>query len=264
MTTDANHDVLREQVALYAIGALSGPERAAIETHLRECDECAAELKTLLPVTSALAQLVPQHDPPAALRATILAAARREARATRTPAALAPWLAAAAMFVLTAGLGLYVGQLREQVRSLERQLRDAMARVDDGERRVAVALREAANLQAPLAVLMAPDLRRVDLAGQPVAPNASARAYWSRSRGLVLTAANLPSLPPGRIYQLWFVTGGAPVSAGLVRPDNAGGLNAVLTTPANVPEPVAFAVTLEPETGVPAPTGAMYLVGPAH
>jgi len=117
MTTDADHDVLREQVALYAIDALSGPERAAVEAHLRECDECAAELKTLLPVTGALAQLVPQHDPPAALRATILAAARRESRARRTPAALAPWLAAAAMFVLTAGLGLYVGQLREQARA---------------------------------------------------------------------------------------------------------------------------------------------------
>src|SRR5439155_17974612 len=120
---------------------------------------------------------------------------------TRAPAALAPWLAAAAMFVLTASLGLYVGQLREQVRRLERQLRDAMARVDDGERRVAIALREAANARAPLGVLTAPDLRRIDLAGQKVAPSASARAYWSRSRGIVLTRKNLPALPPGRIYQ---------------------------------------------------------------
>src|SRR5712692_1576430 len=149
MTTDANHDVLREQVALYAIGALAAPERAAVESHLQQCDECAAELKTLLPVTSALAQLVPQHDPPAVLRATILAAARRESPSPRAPAAWAPWLAAAAMFVLTAGLGVYVGQLREHVRSLEQQLREALVRVDDGERRVAVALREA---QAPLAV----------------------------------------------------------------------------------------------------------------
>src|SRR5206468_384143 len=140
MTIDANHDVLREQVALYAIGALATPERVAVEVHLRACDECAAELKTLLPVTGALAQIVPQHNPPAALRAAILAAARRDSSSARTPAALAPWLAAAAMFVLTAGLGLYVGQLRAHVRSLELRLRDAMIRVDEGERRITVAL----------------------------------------------------------------------------------------------------------------------------
>jgi anti-sigma-K factor RskA len=266
MTTDANHDVLREQVALYAIGALAAPERVAVETHLRQCDSCSAELKTLLPIAGALAQVVPQHDPPAALRATILAAARRESSSVRTPAALAPWLAAAAMFVLTAGLGLYVGQLRAQVRSLELRLRDAMARVDEGERRITVALREAANAREPLAVLTAPDLRRINLAGQQAAPAASARAYWSRSRGVVLTGENLPSLPPGRIYQLWFVPPGAraPVSAGLIRPDDTGRLTAVLNTPADVPEPAALAVTIEPEGGVPAPTGAMYLVGAAH
>ena len=266
MTTDANHDVLREQVALYAIGALAAPERAAAEAHLRRCDECAAELKTLLPVASALAQLAPQHDAPAALRATILNAARLESPSPRASASRAPWMAAAAMFVVTAGLGMYVAQLRDHVRRLELQLREALVRVDDGQRRVAVALRDAANAQAPLAILTAPDLRRIDLAGQRVAPSASARAFWSRSRGLVLTGANLPSLPAGRIYQLWFVPAGAgaPVSAGLVKPDETGRLTAVLNTPADVPEPAAFALTLEPDGGVPAPTGAMYLVGAAH
>ncbi len=260
MTTDANdHDALREQVALYAVGALSGPEHAAVEAHLRHCDECAADLASFRQVGGALAQAVPQHDPPPLLRARVLASAT--GRSTSMHASIFwPWLAAAAMLVVTAGLGVYVGQLRQQVRSLQQQLSAALLRVDEGEKRVNVALRAAADLQAPFAVLTAPDVRQIGLAGQPVAPNASARVYWSRSRGLVFTGSNLPSAPAGRTYQLWFVTAKAPVSAGLFRSDNSG-RPIVLGTPADIPNPVALAVTLEPDGGVPAPTGEKYLVG---
>ena len=57
------------------------------------------------------------------------------------------------------------------------------------------------------------------------------------------------------------MTAQAPISAGLVRPDTTGRVNAVFQTPANIPQPVAMAVTIEPEGGVPAPTGDRYLIG---
>ena len=115
-----------------------------------------------------------------------------------------------------------------------------------------------------MAILTAPDVRQIDLAGQPVAPRAAARAFWSRSRGLVLTASNLPAPPPGRTYQLWFVTAQAPVSAGLLKPDASGRVTTLLNTPADLPAPAALAVTLEPEGGSVAPTGEKYLIGLAH
>jgi anti-sigma-K factor RskA len=114
-----------------------------------------------------------------------------------------------------------------------------------------------------VAVLTAPDVARIDLAGQtPVAPQATARAFWSRSRGMVFTAANLPPLPAGRVYQLWVVTAQrAPLSAGLLTPDGQGSVSATFNTPADIPQPVALAVTIEPAGGVPAPTGDRYLIG---
>jgi hypothetical protein len=51
------------------------------------------------------------------------------------------------------------------------------------------------------------------------------------------------------------------VSAGLLTPDAQGGGSVYFETPVDIPPPVAVAVTLEPAGGVPAPTGAMYLVG---
>jgi anti-sigma-K factor RskA len=103
---------------------------------------------------------------------------------------------------------------------------------------------------------------RVDLAGQqPVAPKASARAFWSRSRGMVFNASNLPSLPAGKTYQLWVVTSQAPISAGLLTPDAQGSVSGVFATPPDIPQPVAMAVTIEPEGGVPSPTGEKFLIG---
>src|SRR5262249_24066970 len=76
MSTGApDHDALREQLSAYAIGALTDAERAIVEAHLGGCSACTAELATFLPLSGALAQIVPQHDPPAALRARILESA---------------------------------------------------------------------------------------------------------------------------------------------------------------------------------------------
>ena len=115
-------------------------------------------------------------------------------------------------------------------------------------------------------MLAAPDLRRVDLQGQTPAPRAAGRAFWSRSRGLVFTASNLPALPPGRTYQLWVLSkGAAPYGTGLLlKPDADGRVTAVFDTPADLPTPTQMALTIEPEGGVSAPTGGMYLAGTAN
>ena len=50
----------------------------------------------------------------------------------------------------------------------------------------------------------------------------------------------------------------------LMKPDANGRVSAIFETPQDLPKPVAMAVTLEPEGGVPAPTGDKYLVGLAN
>jgi anti-sigma-K factor RskA len=162
---------------------------------------------------------------------------------------------------MAVALGGYSLSLRERIAGLERQLRAAVARLDLSEQQLAEATQAANRAQVRLAVLTAPDLRQVELAGQPVAPRAAGRGFWSRTNGLVFAANQLPPLPAGRIYQVWFLTKGAPVSAGLVRPDADGSATAAFDTPGDLTVPTGFAVSLEPDGGVPAPTGAIYLAG---
>ena len=225
-STPDEHGKLHEQTGVYLLGALSTSERARFEAHLAVCAECAAEARALGFSLEAIGRSVSPIEPPRALRKRVL----RSVSARRMPA-ITPWLAAAAAIALAIGLGIYAGQLRNQARGF--------------------------------AVLAAPDVAHIELKGQPAAPQASARASWSRSRGLVFSASDLPSPPAGRTYQLWILTARTPpISEGwLLTPDAGGHVIAIFTTPPTLPAPVAVVVTLERAGGVPAPTGAKYLVG---
>jgi anti-sigma-K factor RskA len=231
-----DHDALRELTGAYALGTLSEAERRGFEAHLDTCPECTAEVRAFSLVAEGLGQLVEPRDPPPHLRARVLAIAGAPAAPIRREkATLPPWLLLAASIALIA-VGTYAVLLRGRVHV-----------ADQSVTRVAE-------------ILGASDVRRVDLAGQAVAPAASGRTFWSPSRGMMFTAADLPPLPGGQVYQLWLVTASAPWSAGLFTPDRTGRAIVIGTVPAGV-QPVAVAVTIEPAGGVPSPTGAKYLVG---
>ena len=277
MTTE--QDPFRESSGAYVLDALDPAERLAFEAHLHECEECTAEVISLRAVSSALPYGVPQVDPPASLRDRVLAAAAE----TRKPSSVVPfdrhrsepsqaqplkarptmwagWIAAAAGIVVAVGVGMYAAQLSTRLDDTQQRLTDAVNRLQDAEQRLQAATRETTTVRASLALLTAPDLADLRLAGQAPAPNARARAFLSRSRGLLFAATNLPAIPNDRTYQVWFLTPGAPVSAGLLRPDAQGNATVAFDFAASVPNPTGIAVSLEPEGGVPAPTGAIYLV----
>lgn len=272
MTGD--HDTLLESAAEYALGTMTAADRQMFEAHLAHCVECQREVRELAAVSEALARSVDPIDPPPALRARVLAAATASAtntaipistagaarpvvvrdRRSMTPLSLA---AAAAIAMLVSG-GL-AWSYRQEAARLSAELAGVREQVRTLASQVATLETTAANARQTSAVLTAVDLTRVDLAGQSAAPVSTGRVFWSASSGLVFTATNLPELPEGRVYQLWVVDE-SPHSAGIVSPDAAGRLNVVTAEPISA-MPKAFALTIEPEGGRPAPTGPMFLLG---
>ena len=258
-----SHDDLKAQAGAYVLGSLDSDERAAFESHLAGCDDCAAEVRAFGRVAGALARSVPERTPRPELRQRVLGGfgATQTTRPVRG-AAWQGWLPLAALLVLTIGIGVYAARLQVRVTVLEERLQQALLQASAAESAVADARRVNAELQSAMGVLAAPDLVRIDLAGQTPAPQATARALWSRARGMVFTASNLPRLPEGRVYQVWVIPAAqAPISAGLLMPDPAGAGQTYFNTPPDIPPPAAVAVSIEPAGGVPAPTGAIYLVG---
>jgi anti-sigma-K factor RskA len=273
VTSSIDHQELRSRAAGYVLGALSPDERAEFAAHLSECADCAAEVHSFAPVVAALAHAAPPVAPAVVLRERVLARVlqplappipKPRAPAAGARYAVAQGLLAATSLAAAVGFGTYAFHLRGRVGALEQRLRDITLRADASERQLAAVRQTVAEAQGFVVVLAASDLVRVELAGQRPAPQASARAFWSRSSGLIFTASNLPPLPGGRIYQLWLVTPNAPVSAGLLKPGERGDVHAVFAPPRGVVTVAALAVTNEPEGGVPAPTGEKYLVGLAQ
>ena len=210
------HDQLAEQAPAYVLGALTPAERPGVRG--ASGGVCRLRGRGAQPDTGRR-RAGPRARRPAATRR----AGSSPVFSTRSRAPLGPLHAAgsrsAASMALVVGLGVAIAaQLRGRVTGLEARLRDAHSarrsrRAPDGR-----------TCGAPLPT----HSRRWRCSPRPTwrasispvsrsAPHASARAFWSRSRGLVFTASNLPAPPPGRAYQLWVLTAQpAPISAGML------------------------------------------------
>lgn len=208
----------------------------------------------------ALGRAVPQHVPPAALRARVLSIAAPSATAPR-PRAQSAWpglLAAAATLVaMVASYGWWsarteVSRLQGELAELQTETGTLRAVRDDYEREQ----RDASRMAA---IVGAGDVTRVTLAGLAPAGAARAHVYVSRTSGMFLVAEGLPELDANRVYQLWTIVGGKPVSGGVFRREADGRAQLLAPPPPGAPE--ALAVTVEPSGGVPAPTGPQYLLG---
>lgn len=229
-----SHDEYRENIGAYVLGALPELEAELLERHLAGCESCRAEVEELRLVPAAMARSVPQIEPPASLKASLMEivnaeAAERQgaaAEASRKPRrerrSFGTWLSglqprmAGAMAIAVLALGVVVGIGASRLGS------------DNGTSTMTVAA-------------------KID---RTVLPTGDASLALHGKRG-TLELTGTPQPPQGRVYQLWYQHGSTIVRGGTFRPAGNGSYRAEL--------PVAGAnrvmVTVEREGGAPAPTG---------
>jgi hypothetical protein len=131
----------------------------------------------------------------------------------------------------------------------------------DAEKQISLARQTALEAGIVGNVLAAPDLIRFNLVGTDHAPRAYAQVLWSRSRGFVLSASQLPPAAEGTTYQVWLLSESGPASVGIVTPDASGRASLAIENPANLPRAVnGVSVTLESGGAQPAPSSTSVLV----
>jgi anti-sigma-K factor RskA len=256
------HEQFADDLALYALGSLDGAELQTLEEHLEGCASCRRELELLRGDTSLLALTTTGPKPPARSRQRLMAGIVSE---PRLPVPVAPpsslrrrswwpamgWVAAAALVILCIAL------LRQNS-SVQRDLASLRVLFTDQESK----LREA---NETVATLLDPDARKIELVAAGNKPQPRGKAiYQSRTRNLIFFASNLPILPADKIYELWLfpANGGAPIAAGLFKPDARGSATVVNPPLPEGVEAKNFVVTLEPESGShEAPRGTPVIVG---
>jgi hypothetical protein len=162
------------------------------------------------------------------------------------------------MLIVSVALGVTIFVLNQEL-----QTEDALLRREER----LIQARNAENLKARalLDVLTAPSAQRVLLTSGKTPPAPSARAVYLASRGaLVLQASNMQPLPENKTYELWIIpASGAPVPAGLFRPDSAGGASVVLPAIPHGVQAKAFGITIENAGGSSTPTAPIILSGAA-
>lgn len=282
------HETCKEMLAMHALSALDDDDRRALQEHLDSCAACRLELEEWQATAGALAYVAAPLAPSAQLRERILERVRSEDHghvashaeprdseppnsAPRSsepanvlqfsrPAAAARWPAfaaiAASLIFIALTASLIVLWRRNQAATIE------VARLT-GALRLQEQLLASQNKIVQL--MTTPGVRSAELSGTKEAPNAHALLAVDRQSGrAMLLATGLPPAPRGKAYQLWFIAGGQPPAPGKVfTTDGAGNASLEDQLPANANNASTFAVTLEVEGGVPAPTGSMYLLSAA-
>jgi anti-sigma-K factor RskA len=248
------HEQYAEDLALYALGSLTGDERAAIQEHLEECADCRRELELLRGDMATLAFSAASSTPPRRSRQRLMNAIqseprREKAQARRSWWSVAPWLAAAAATILAV-------LLMHQNTGLQRQIADLRDRAVGQQAQLQQAREIAATLTAT-------DAMRVTLVAARTLPQPQGKAIYVRDRGsLIFLANNFGALPTDKAYELWLIPSkGNPIPAGVFKPDARG--SATVVNPPLSPgvEAKAFAITIEPEAGSAAPTSPVVMLG---
>lgn len=255
-------DDLHSLAAPYVLDALDSDERRRFEQHLLGCPRCTEEVRGLRAAATSLAAAEPDVAPPSALKARVMAEISRTdqeqvgtgdevgggaavapsvaASSPRTDELAArrarrswPVLAAAAVVALVLGFGAVL----------------VWPEGGDGG--------GGGGSQELAAVLEAPDAVTVELSGDV---EGALEVVYSEEQGrAVLVGDGLASPGEERTYQLWTISEQGPASAGVFDPGGSEEFDEPVELPASTPD--AWAVTIEPDGGSPAPTGDILFQG---
>lgn len=238
------HTEIQQALGAYALDALEGEEREAIELHLPECPRCRSEVASHREVASLLAHAGTSaptglwdrissslEEAPPALRLLDSRAPRPVERRWLTSALVAAAIAA----LLATTAGVRVVRQEHRINSL------------------AAAVRSESLRDAAFAAMADPSASRTVLKSPDAAM--AVTLVTVKDGGAYLVQDNLAPLPVDRTYQLWALVGESKVSAAILGGDP--GLTAF-----RVPGAVdGFAITEEASPGATAPTRTPVVVG---
>jgi anti-sigma-K factor RskA len=268
-------DEVREMAGSFVLGALDPAELAAVRDHLATCDDPHEEIAELGGVLSALAESVPVVEPPAALKARIMAAAAAdleertagaatasddapsppvsmaapeptafpslsERNARRAGASTGAWILRVAAVVAIVGLVGWNLLLQNQLNATEAY-----------QRSVAAVLDVAAQPGSLTAILT------------PADGTGAGLAAVSADGKVALAMRDMAPTSGSTVYTTWAIGGdGVPLALGdfTVGRDGTGTFEA--PAPTLAPGTV-IALTREPTAGLKAPTGPVVSKGVA-
>jgi len=242
------HEDYKEMIPARALLALDAAEERALNEHLENCSECRQELNEWQATAAALAVVPDPVEPSPKVRERILSEVRKEQSTPEiVPFRSTPrnvWrsfgsLGAMAAVVLFTALIVGLVVLWRENNAIKDEL---------------------AHTEEFVKVATTPGARVKELKGVDLGSGATATLAYDKTGQALLIANKLPSVPQGKAYQLWFIVGKNPPMPGKTfSPDSTGKGALKDQMPKEALDSAIFAITVEPQGGVSAPTGPIYL-----
>lgn len=270
------HEEYQEMLAAQALSALDAEDAPVLEAHLQACAECRTLLGQWEDTAANMSLAAESSEPSPQLSNRIMEAirsdfivddkARESGEVIRKqasnvvalpPGQVRPWSAASTWGAIAAGL-VFVA-LTASLFALWKQntlARGELARLSE---QIREAQQQLARQREAIEIVASPGTRMSELAGTAVMPGAHAMLAYDKSGRAILMAKGLPPAPAGKAYQLWFIAAGRPLPGKVFTTDLSGAGTLKDQVPAEALSAAVFAITLEPESGMQAPTGAIYL-----
>jgi anti-sigma-K factor RskA len=283
---------LRELASLYALGSLTQHEARSFEIHLKEgCPICESECRRFERTVATIGMAAEEATPPEYIRDLLSARIERESQAA-TPKTqpspeipektmhefvrpsppsyllsqprndrsnIFPWVLVVILLILGLGVVYAWKSARETNTQLEAKISSAKTDFQDLQTRLEDQKENSGNLKRILGTLGKPGTRIARLVVQATPPTHSAAVVWDTEKSNCLVLGNFPEAPEGKVYQLWFFTPLAKISAGPFRAASKG--IATLPVPRDAANASAAVITLEPDNGSQIPTSPYYAAG---
>jgi anti-sigma-K factor RskA len=239
---------VHELSGAYALDALDPDERERFERHLRRCPSCAEDVQRMTSTATALAMAVAAEPPPGLKQRVLVAAAATPQLPPLQPTAAkrrqgrhvirSAWFPRLALGVAAVGVAAAVVLAVVTVST-----QDRLDTVQAQNRAIA-------------AVLAAPDAQ-IATAKSSTGGNATVVLSYAQQK-MIFTSSGLPRLPNAKVYELWLLSTGSAVPAGLLPQPTDGKTAPVLASGLTSADKVG--VTVEPAGGTSSPTTTPILV----
>jgi hypothetical protein len=242
-----------ELAAVVALDAGDEDDVLQVEEHAAGCAECRAWLDEFRTAAAALGTVMPQVEPSPELRERLFEAVRREPRSLtvvrrlwpralrRRPRVALPWLVAAASLIVALAALVWVAILQVQLSELRNT--------------TVLASERAARFDRVASVLASDQLAVRPLQPAQTAVPSSGYVFLDPISGTgMLMCHDLPPVPQGHAYQVWFVRGNDRVSGGMLWPDRRGDGYTIIQVPADLQSFDSIGLTDEPGSGSAWPT----------
>jgi anti-sigma-K factor RskA len=259
---------IEELLPFYALDALNDEERELVESYLAEHPEAREQMKDLHAGASALPYGISPVEPPPHVKESLMMRvnADAKARARSSERAARPSFLSflnrlkGENIIRTFTLGIatlaivWVIILNTKISQLQSQisgLNDTIASQSNSLEQIIANLPES----PPSNVIT------VSLKGTDVQPHAHGQLIADpKEQSAVLVITGLPKLEANKTYQVWLISGGGPVSAGLLTVDENGQGVVVVTSDDSIGSFNSLGISIEPEGGSRQPTGEIVVL----